>query len=531
MRVRGRPLAALAAALALPLAAEAADDPAARGFDPDPHRLAIGLDPGFMVESAAVRMKGSWQLGLELQWLHGLLAWKQGGAKVGDVLPDRLQADLLAAWSLGFLELGAALPVVLHQTSDFGPLTSRGVTGPLVAPVSRTSLGDLRLLGKLRLLSQEGFPIDLAGLLELRAPTGSGDSFAGEGLAAVPGLAAGRRLGKLRLDLGLRYVIRDQGQYLQLVVHDAFAWGLAASWDLPRLGPLQTWRAIAEVTGEVPRGSDPDSARYRAPLSARLGARARLFGNLSADLGFGTGLGEAGYGREGWRAFLGLRWENLRADRDGDGVPDDADRCPDVPGPVALQGCPDGDRDGDGVKDSEDRCPDQKGPPELDGCPDRDGDEIPDVDDRCPDQPGPGQNDGCPGEAVVEIETERLSLKDAINFDTGKDTIKKESFRILDEIASVLKAHPEVKRVRVEGHTDNVGGASYNMDLSNRRAQSVVRYLSQKGIARERLAPRGYGYSRPVASNATALGRAKNRRVEFTILAEGEAEDVEKGRK
>ena len=67
---------------------------------------------------------------------------------------------------------------------------------------------------------------------------------------------------------------------------------------------------------------------------------------------------------------------------------------------------------------------------------------------------------------MVEIETERLSLKDAINFDTGRDTIRPESKRILDEIAAVLKAHPEIKRIRVEGHTDNVGGQAYNMDLS-----------------------------------------------------------------
>ncbi len=166
------------------------------------------------------------------------------------------------------------------------------------------------------------------------------------------------------------------------------------------------------------------------------------------------------------------------------------------------------------------------GPAALDGCPDRDGDEIPDKDDKCPDQPGPAQNDGCPvaeGEPLVSIETdsERLSLKDAIHFDTAKDTIKPESFRLLDQVGELLRQHTELKRIRVEGHTDNVGSAPYNKDLSDRRARSVVRYLVERtGVPRSRLDPVGYGFERPVATNETAVGRSRNRRVEFTILQE-----------
>jgi outer membrane protein OmpA-like peptidoglycan-associated protein len=181
--------------------------------------------------------------------------------------------------------------------------------------------------------------------------------------------------------------------------------------------------------------------------------------------------------------------------------------------------------DKDGVPNKDDQCPTEPGPADLDGCPDRDEDTIPDREDRCPAEPGPAQNEGCPiglEEPTVEIETERLSLRDAINFDTGKDTIKTSSHRVLDEIASILQQHQEIARIRVEGHTDNVGAATYNKDLSQRRANAVVAYLAGKGVARARLVAVGYGFERPVASNATALGRAKNRRVEFTILgAEG----------
>jgi len=143
--------------------------------------------------------------------------------------------------------------------------------------------------------------------------------------------------------------------------------------------------------------------------------------------------------------------------------------------------------------------------------------------DKCPNQPGPAENDGCPlpeGEPLVEVQSRRISLNGAINFDTGKDTIKSESFRLLDQIAKLLGEHPEFERIRVEGHTDNVGNAAYNKELSARRAASVVAYLVGKGISQARLVPAGYGFDGPIASNATALGRAKNRRVAFTVIGE-----------
>jgi outer membrane protein OmpA-like peptidoglycan-associated protein len=285
------------------------------------------------------------------------------------------------------------------------------------------------------------------------------------------------------------------------VVHDGFVYALGASMDLPPAGPLRRWRALAELTGAWPRGYDLSGERYRAPLSARAGIRWKAWRGLSAEAGAGAGLGEAGYGREAWRIFAGVRW-----------VADPRERPPQ-----------DDDLDDDGVPNAKDHCPTEPGPAALDGCPDLDKDEIPDRDDRCPKERGPVQNHGCPvkeDEPLVEIETERLSLKDAIHFDTGKDSIKPESFKILDEVAALLGNHPELARIRVEGHTDNVGSASYNKDLSERRAASVVRYLVGKGIARSRLAPQGYGFERPVASNETAVGRARNRRVEFTILGE-----------
>ncbi len=560
-----RPLAiAVLLVAVLGSAAARGDDPARRTFDPDPPRPALGLDGQLTTEGAGLAPAGSWSLGLQAEYLRGLLSLKNGSDRIGYAVPDRLAAHLSGAYALRRIELSAGLPVVVHQADGLGPLRELGVGSPLADRISSTAIGDLRLQGRTRLLDQgapfvgkRAAPVSLGAALEVRVPTGDGRAFLSDGWGLHPRLLAGRALGPLRFDGSLGYQIRRPGQYLQLVAHDGVSGGLAAALELPRWSRVLEWKVIGDLAALFPRGAAGSGERYRVPLSGRVALRARVWRSLWADVGLGTGLawfGEAGYGRESIRLFAGLRWQRIAKDRDGDGVsddddrcpdvpgpaewggcpkppdrdgdgiPDDRDRCPDVPGPRELDGCPD--RDGDGVPDDKDRCPDVPGPRELDGCPDQDGDGIPDVEDKCPTVPGPAQNDGCPppeGEPMVEIETTRLSLRDMIHFDTAKDTIKAQSNRILDEIASILRAHGEIQKVRVEGHTDSVGSRPYNLDLSQRRANSVVRALVAREVAAARLEAVGYGFDRPVATNATPLGRAKNRRVEFTLVGEGEA--------
>jgi OmpA-OmpF porin, OOP family len=515
-----RTIAALATCLAA-AAAPAADDPTQRGFDPDTVKPALSLDGGLAVETAGKAKAGTRAVGLVLDYAEGLLALQLGGQR-DMLLESRLTAHLMGGYAFSRFEVGVHLPLILRQQADFSLLTDHGVTGPLVAPVAETSLGDLRLFGKLPLLSQEHAPVALAAILDLRLPTGNPQAFTSDGLSAVPGVVVTRAQGRLRLDLQLGYLFRDQGQYAQLVVHDGLTGGLGASWSAGGFGPVRSTRLMAELLGGWPRGLKNDD-RYRAPLSARGGARACLAHGWSVEAGAGKGLGEAGYGREEWRVFAGVRWTGTRSEVATSAAappppPPPAPAPPPPPPPVIGTA---GDRDGDGVPDDQDVCPDVPGTPEMDGCPDRDGDFIPDPEDRCPDEPGPAENDGCPVQGpVVQIETERISLKDSIHFDTDKATIKAESNPILDAIAGLLRDHPELRRVRVEGHTDNRGTAAYNKDLSQRRARSVVRALVQRGIDPGRLLSEGYGFDRPVASNATALGRAKNRRVEFMILEE-----------
>jgi OmpA-OmpF porin, OOP family len=222
-------------------------------------------------------------------------------------------------------------------------------------------------------------------------------------------------------------------------------------------------------------------------------------------------------------------------DSDHDGFPDSIDACPQQPedgqDPYPGDGCPiTSDRDGDGIADINDKCPDD--PEDLDhlqdedGCPetDADGDGVPDVRDACPKTPGIEQGDpkrdGCSASPKkLEIDTDKgeLKLLEPVQFETGTAEIKSASYSLLDEVVAVLKDMPDI-RMAVHGHTDNRGAAAYNRELSQRRAQAVVKYLTDKGIPVERLDATGFGPDRPVATNDTPEGRAQNRRVEFKVL-------------
>jgi len=136
----------------------------------------------------------------------------------------------------------------------------------------------------------------------------------------------------------------------------------------------------------------------------------------------------------------------------------------------------------------------------------------------------------------VEFTEKEIIILEQVNFDFDKDTIKAESLPLLDEVANTILYHPEILLIEVQGHTDSKGNDAYNQDLSQRRVNSVVKYLASKGVTVEILKPVGYGEAKPIASNSTAAGRAKNRRVQFVILdtvglkAAREAEEAERAR-
>jgi OOP family OmpA-OmpF porin len=212
-------------------------------------------------------------------------------------------------------------------------------------------------------------------------------------------------------------------------------------------------------------------------------------------------------------------------DTDGDGFFDDVDACVNEAETVNDykddDGCPEKDTDGDGFWDDQDACVDVAGVA-PDGCPppDTDGDGILDKDDQCIEQPETKNNyqdtDGCPDEIPQEI-SKFSGVIEGIYFDTGKDTIKKSSFKILNNAVDVLTKFPDVK-IKINGHTDNQGKPENNMDLSRRRAESVKNYFVGKGIAEDRIKTEGFGQDKPIEDNGTKAGRAKNRRIEFELV-------------
>lgn len=211
----------------------------------------------------------------------------------------------------------------------------------------------------------------------------------------------------------------------------------------------------------------------------------------------------------------GLAQFNGCPDRDGDGIADHKDECTDVAGLAKFNGCPEPDTDGDGLVDSKDRCPNASGPVALGGCPDRDGDGVADIDDKCPDKVGPASNKGCP-EVRAETKKRLEYAASAVKFQSGKAVLTKESFKVLDEVAAIMKEYDDYA-VSVEGHTDASGSKELNNKLSVERAKVCADYLISKGIEASRVSSAGFGPDRPIADNATPEGRAKNRRTEFVL--------------
>lgn len=204
-------------------------------------------------------------------------------------------------------------------------------------------------------------------------------------------------------------------------------------------------------------------------------------------------------------------------DTDKDGIADKNDKCVDVAGTAKYNGCPVPDTDGDGLNDENDKCVDVAGTAKYNGCPvpDTDGDGIDDEADKCPTTPGKPANNGCP-EIKQEVAKKIAVAAKSIYYMSGKAIIQKVSYPKLDVVVKVLKADTALQ-ISIEGHTDNKGNATANLKLSASRAQAVKNYLIKKGIAQSRITAQGFGDAKPIVSNATPAGRAKNRRVELHL--------------
>ncbi len=442
------------------------------------------------------------------------------------------QLDLQAAYGVGRLLFSADLPLALTSSETFP-----GSAG----------LGELSLRVRAVALPRSGDAPGLAVSAGVGLPTvTAGPGLGTGGLRGTLGLVVDGEVGPVLLGADLGVELSPEAELEQLVVGDALLAHLGAAWALgDDRGLSLELGGQASLHGLGTRGA--------APVEVLVGGWVPAGERWLARVGLGRGL-TPGVGSTAARLVLSIEprpdLAGLDPDPDGDGIltvvdvcpfePElvngvrDADGCPEAPAVLALLGQDGGqsslpqiptytDEDGDGIDLQRDICPndpeDLDGFEDEDGCPDHDEDEdgIADHLDRCPrvaeNIDGYQDEDGCPDSSSKQV----LEYATGITFETASDRLRASSLPVMDQVMAVLWQYPE-GTLRVEGHTDDQGPAQANLDLSSRRCQTIKDWLVERGIEPDRIQVRGFGESRPVDTNTTPEGRARNRRVEITLM-------------
>ncbi|MDW8284196.1 MAG: OmpA family protein [Myxococcales bacterium] len=394
------------------------------------------------------------------------LVFTVGGQREADLVRHRITADLSLSLSLWKrLQIALAFPVTLYQQGEQAslPVPIQGVSVPPQAAAAGQE--DLRLLVKGVVWRNQRLGVGAVGDLSL--PTGNADSYLGSrhptfALRAVGHLTYGR----LTAALNLGWLFAAEEELLGLRTGMGLSYGAGAQVEIFRHagGPLYL---LVELFGLA----HARFASSRESPAELLAAAKTHYRDWTFFLGLGPGL-SAGYGEPNVRVFVGASWSWQRPQR------------PKPPPPIPPQPPP---------------------PPVQPTC----------VGEDCPEEPRrPIQ---------VQVKGPKLELSERVFFDFDRDTIKPISYPLLDEVVRVLKARPDLGRIRIEGHTDAIGSDEYNLDLSRRRARAVVIYLLEHGIEVGRLSYEGYGERCPIDTNDTPQGRARNRRVDFVIVDDPQA--------
>jgi outer membrane protein OmpA-like peptidoglycan-associated protein len=644
----------------------------ADGVDFERFKPALDLQGLVLTEGGQGELAGDFNIGFYLHYSRVPLELmgsdlQTGAGTMFSVVTNRLAGNLYGSIGItDWLAFGVDVPAVFMQDGD--GVLDRG-TGAPIWELHSFALGDIRVVPKVTMLRQRSHGMSMALSVPVSLPSGDEFAFSGakeNGITAAPTLAVSRTFagGDLLLALNVGAWLRAKEEYVSLKTgHELFArlgigYGFAPNW----MAMLE-----ASMGAKIDEMFENDD---QTPLEGLLGIRWRGPGDVVFTLGGGMGFIK-GWGTPDFRGFFGIALSPRERDKDGDGIEDAKDKCPDEPGPrendgcpwgdadkdglndnedkcpqeagpAENKGCPWGDRDGDGVADNEDKCPAQPGPKENGGCPhgdadgdgvsdnvdkcpkqpgpkanggcpygdadgdgiaddkdkcpkeagpaenggcpfgDADGDGVKDADDKCPKDAGPPENDGCPwgdtdGDGVkdnldkcpkekgpkenngcpwgdrdgdgikdnedkcpdkagppdsgqgkgcprkfklVKINREKkiIEIKQKIHFATARARIMPDSFGLMNQVAQAIRESTDIKKVRIEGHTDSRGSDAYNQKLSERRANAVKKYLLRKKVPADRLEAVGRGETKPVAPNSTAKGREANRRVEFIIV-------------
>jgi OmpA-OmpF porin, OOP family len=554
-------------------------------FDPAP-----AGDRMFGVQSPFAAGHMTPHMMLLIDYAHNpLVVSTRSGPTLGAIVGNQLFLHLSGSFSLwDRLNVNLDVPLALAQSGDNPSGGGFSFSSP-----SGGQIGDLRVGLRLRILGDyhDTFQLAVGGYVWF--PTGARDSFVSdEYVRGAPQLIAGGRGDRLVWSAAVGTEFRPSQRFAAIPQGTMMRFGGG-------VGFLVDGKRHLQIGPELSAALTLDGVNNQTTnVEVLVDARYRVIDDLEIGLGVGPGL-TRGIGTPDLRGIVMAAYtpeQNPKAppppDRDGDGIPDSLDACPDKAGvtsddakkngcppdrdgdgiPDSLDACPDKagvtsddakkngcppDRDGDGIPDSLDACPDKAGVTSDDakknGCPsDRDDDGVPDSLDACPDKVGVTSNNakknGCPpdydedgiadavdacpdrrgdpnpdpaknGCPTVEVGTKEIFILDQVEFDTGKATIKESSDSLLDKVANVLKEHPELAKIEVQGHTDNRGPAALNKNLSRERAEAVRKALIKRGLADNRLTSRGYGQDKPIDTNDTEEGRQKNRRVQFVIMA------------
>jgi OmpA-OmpF porin, OOP family len=551
----------------------------------------------FVLDSIDIQGHGRLALGVVNDYSYRpLVAYNFEGSAVSSIVRNQYVMHLGASVALADrVRLGIGVPLQLIADGHDGV-----INGVAHRAATDTAVGDVRLSLDGRVVGAPGDAASVALGAELFAPSGSTEAYMGDGKPRFqPRVAFAGRTSSFAYAAKVGVMFRSRHQ----TFGDSFI-GTSLTYGVSAGALLNDGKILIgpELFGSTVLTDDAAFTGRATPLEALLGTHIDLGNNLRAGAGVGAGL-TRGYGAPVFRGLLSFEWipgdakpekEEVKDDRDGDGVPDcedacgfvagqksvdpakngcpadsdsdgvpdNVDACPNVVGTASADastnGCPQ-DLDRDGVLDNEDACPREVGPrssdPRTNGCParDRDGDGVIDAEDACPQQPGPRSADpktnGCPdpdrdkdgvlndvdacpdepgkpdpdpkknGCPKAFLKDGTIKITDQVKFKTNSAEIVpgKESEDILNAVLGVLKAHTEIKSLRVEGHTDNKGDAARNKTLSQARAESVAKWLTDHGIEKGQLTSSGFGAEKPIDTNDTDAGRTNNRRVEFHV--------------
>jgi outer membrane protein OmpA-like peptidoglycan-associated protein len=545
----------------------------AEGFRLDRYRTPALATDGLTLPRPATLAASQWSVGVRLDYSNDplVLELERGvrDTEYANIVDDQLQGQLAFAFgALDSLSVFGVFNATILMEGERTPMPGMAQRQLLA---DGAGIGDARVGARYRFIGgkheRAGLGAEAALIVPLAEFADSDQNFRGEhGFAGDVSLLADVDLTVLRIGGAVGVRLRQETAFIETEVGHELTLGLGASV------PFAKGQVEAIVEGYASTALTNAFASDTSPTEVIAGVRATAMSNWRFMAGAGPGLSR-GVGAPDFRVIGGVSYVSdgpseahsepvedfFVRDSDGDGVLDTNDKCPEdaedqdshqdddgcpdrdndgdgvfdaadnCPGEVEDKdnyrdedGCIDGDNDGDGVLDAADGCPneaeDKDGVADDDGCADgdNDGDGIDDARDKCPTVPGDLAHQGCSAE--VSIEGGQIRIHERVEFGNARADLLPASSAVLAAVKGVLEVNPKLTQIMVMGHTDGRGANTKNLDLSKRRAASVVGWLVQEGISPDRLSAWGCGEARPVADDKTESGRQQNRRVEFHVV-------------